>query len=222
MLKIGMIGVGGISPSHRKPYQQLLREGLAEIVASCDLKADRRANETCRHYTDLDTFFAQEAGNLDAVDICLPSYYHAPVAIRAMEAGLHVLVEKPMALNYADALEMCAAAKRTGKTLMVAQCLRFAPEIDVVREMIASGEFGALKAADVRRDFGCLSTESWAWSQYGEKAGGALFDVHIHDIDWMQSVFGIPQSLSSGGKQVFPYSDRDIVSSQNKQGGEAV
>ncbi|PWL48416.1 MAG: gfo/Idh/MocA family oxidoreductase [Clostridiales bacterium] len=213
MIRVGIIGLGGISHVHRKSYRRLMEEGAAiSLEAFCDLLPERTVDLGGRAYTEIETFLREERGRLDMVDICLPTYLHAETAVRALESGFHVLVEKPMALNHADALRMCRAAERSGKTLMVAQCLRFSQEIEAVRRYLASGVFGAFKTADVRRDFGRLNVPEGYWFLKEECSGGALLDVHVHDIDWMQSVFGVPEALSTGASKVIPGDGYDIVS----------
>jgi len=125
-----------------------------------------------------------------------------------------VLVEKPMALNAEDAKAMCAAAKRTGKTLMVAQCLRFSDEVAAIRKYVDEGIFGKVKTVDVRRDFGGGVSCGRTWFYVESLSGGAILDVHVHDIDWMQYVFGMPAAVSSGAKKFYPQSGYDIVSTQ--------
>lgn len=213
MTRIGLIGVGNISAVHLKGYSNLLTEKYdISLEAYCDLDASKFSDKGGRGYTSIDTFMEAEQGKLDMVDICLPTYLHASAAIKALRHGFNVIVEKPMALNYADALAMCEAAVEAKKTLMVAQCLRFSDEVAAIRRYVEDGTFGSLKTADVRRDFGKLTSSERNWFIQEALSGGAILDVHVHDIDWMQSVFGKPAALSSGALKVIPGDGYDIVS----------
>ena len=121
------------------------------------------------------------------------------LAIRAMEAGKHVLVEKPIALSLEDADAMLAAAARTGRLLMVAQVLRFWPEFALLKDLVEDGRYGALVAAHFKR---VISRPDWAgddWFADPRKTGGAVVDLHIHDTDFVQYLFGPPAAVASGG-----------------------
>jgi predicted dehydrogenase len=146
-------------------------------------------------YTDFSKMLADE--ELDAISIATPTHLHADNTIEALEAGVNVLCEKPMALNTKDCERMIAAGKKSGKILQVGHCLRFWPEYVKAREIIESGEYGKLKVATFRR----LSLPPiWTannWMMDGVKSGGGFFDLHIHDADFVQWVFGMPKAVSS-------------------------
>jgi predicted dehydrogenase len=146
-------------------------------------------------YTEAEKMFA-DAG-LDAVSITLPTYLHKEYTIRALKAGLNVLCEKPMALDSAQCGEMITAAKETGKYLQVGHCIRFWPEYAETKRLIDSGDYGCVKAATFRR----LSlTPTWAWDNWildADRSGGAMLDLHIHDADYVQYLFGMPCSVFS-------------------------
>ena len=144
-------------------------------------------------YTDFDRMVAE--AKLDAVSIALPTPMHADFTIKALEAGLGVLCEKPMASNLKQCQEMIATAEATGKILQVAHCIRFWPEYAKTKKIIDSGEYGNVKAATFRR-LGSPPTWSWDnWMMDGAKSGGALMDLHIHDSDYVQYVFGMPKAV---------------------------
>jgi predicted dehydrogenase len=146
-------------------------------------------------YTDFDKMISE--AKLDAVSIALPTPMHAEFAIKALEAGLNVLCEKPMASNVKECDRMIAAAEATGKILQVGHCIRFWPEYAKTKEIIDSGEYGKVKAASFRR-LGSLPTWSCDnWMMDGGKSGGALMDLHIHDSDFIQYVFGMPRVVYS-------------------------
>jgi predicted dehydrogenase len=131
------------------------------------------------------------------VDLCVPNDEHAALAIRALEAGKHVLVEKPIALRSSDADAMVAAARSSGKLLMVAHVLPFFPEFAYAAEAVKSGRYGALKAAHFTR---VISKPDWS-SGIGDadRSGGPAIDLHIHDTHYVGLVCGPPKAVRSTG-----------------------
>ena len=136
-VKIALIGAGGIGNVHLESYQHVPQ---AEIYAICDIN-EERLNKTAdkfgitRRYTDVDTMLA-ELPELDAADVCVWNNNHAPCAIKALNAGLHVLCEKPMAYNAQQAEEMKAAAEKNGKLLMIGFVLRFSDEGRIAKDFV--------------------------------------------------------------------------------------
>ncbi len=135
--------------------------------------------------------------SVDVVDLCVPNDEHARLAIRALEAGKHVLVEKPIALNMADADAMVGAARASGKLLMVAHVLPFFPEFAYAREAIASGRFGKLRAAHLTR---VIARPEWSSGiADADRSGGPAIDLHIHDTHFIGLVCGVPKAVHSRG-----------------------
>ena len=145
-------------------------------------------------YTSVDEMLAKE--DLDAVDICLPSYMHADMAIKCLEKGLHVMSEKPMALSTADCDRMMSAAKKADRKLMIGLCLRFEPMYLVLKDMIDSKKFGEVHNVYFER-LGGMPTGWERWYHDPEKSGGIEFDLHIHDLDMTRFLFGEPKWVSS-------------------------
>jgi predicted dehydrogenase len=140
-----------------------------------------------------------ERSDVDLVDICLPSDNHTAPVIAALEAGKHVLVEKPIALSLADADRMVAASKSSGRMLMVAHVLPFFADFRYGLEAIRSGTYGKLLAAHFRRH---ISPPNWsdAVADFG-KVGGPLIDLHIHDTHFVVVSCGMPRRVTSTGIQ---------------------
>jgi predicted dehydrogenase len=135
--------------------------------------------------------------NVEAVDLCTPSFLHASQAIAALEAGKHVLVEKPMALTGEDCDRMIEASRAAGKVLMVAQVLRFWPDYSVAREIILSGALGPVKHAFFYRK---CAAPSWSkWMHEKSRSGGGAFDLLIHDFDYCRHLFGKPAAVRATG-----------------------
>ena len=206
MLKAGIIGFGTIAQAHQNGYDHIKREGGGvQVEAYCDIRPERLEGLDARTYTDIDEFLAAEQGKLDYVDICLPTYLHSEVACKAMRAGFHVLSEKPMALNVEQAQAMVDTAKATGKTLMVAHCMRFFGANRAIKSIVDSGELGKPISAEFYREGGSRNPMGYQnWFRNAELSGGAMLDLHIHDVDVMVDLFGLPKSVSALGASVIP------------------
>ena len=193
MLKVGLVGVGGISGAHIPAWQSM--EDV-ELVALCDVRPEQM---TCypelRQYTDMDDMLAKE--QLDILDICLPTYLHADAAVKAMERGIHVLSEKPVSLKTEDVHRLYETAKRNNVRFMVAQVLRFWPEYVYLKEIYDSGRYGKLLSGRMAR-LGHMPGWSWDnWMKDESRSGLVPFDLHIHDLDFMVYTFGKPKQVSS-------------------------
>ena len=134
---------------------------------------------------------------VEAVDICLPTYLHAPVAVAALGAGKHVLVEKPMALNGGEADRMLEAAEQSGCVLMTAQVLRFHPAYEALFSLLDSGELGPVRYALFRRR--CAAPTWGPWEFDAAQSGGGVFDLLIHDVDACLRAFGPPAAVHASG-----------------------
>lgn len=140
---------------------------------------------------------------IEAVDICLPTDRHVPVALAALRAGKHTLVEKPLALDAAGADEVVAAARQSGRVFMTAQVLRFMPNYQAPAAMLKSGRLGAVRGAFFRRR--CAAPAWSKWLHQPELSGGGVFDLLIHDVDYCLQLFGAPQSVSATGYEDMPH-----------------
>jgi len=209
MVRIGIVGMGFIGQQHFATWKDV--DG-AEVVAVADKEVERVAASAAAiggnigdsagidlsglaRYTSLEAML--EAGGLDAVDVCLPTFLHPQMVEAAVAGGAHVICEKPMALDVASCDRMLAAAAEHGKMLFLAHCIRFWPEYEVLARMIKSGELGRLVSLKMTR----LSPSPF-WSQGGwlndsAKSGGALLDLHIHDADFIMSILGMPPAVLS-------------------------
>jgi predicted dehydrogenase len=134
---------------------------------------------------------------VDLVDLCVPNDAHGPMAIQALEAGKHVLVEKPIALQTAQADQMVAAAKSAGRYLMVGHVLPFFPEFAYALDAVQSGRYGPLRAAHLMR---VISKPDWSSGIADhERSGGPAIDLHIHDTHYIGLICGVPQAVHSRG-----------------------
>ncbi len=193
MLKVGIIGCGGISGVHVPGWQKL---SDCEIVAICDVRQEMMNKYPGpRQYLSLDEMLEKE--ELDIVDICLPTYLHAEVSIKAMEKGINVICEKPISLNRADVDRVYECAEKNNVKFMVAQVLRFWPEYEKVKEFCDNGTYGKLLCGRMQR-LGNMPKWSWdSWMQDEKRSGFVPFDLHIHDLDWIVYAFGAPKNHTS-------------------------
>ncbi len=209
-MRIGVIGLGFMGSTHLEAYEQVQGFELAAVSSS---NASKRAGDlsdvggnlgrgggvvdfgSAGRYATAEDLIADPS--VEAVDICTPTDLHKPLALRALAAGKHVLVEKPMALSVADCDEMIRAAREAGRVLMVAQVLRFFPEYATARAKILSGELGPVRAASFRRR--CAAPAWGRWLKDPERSGGGVLDLLIHDFDFCQHAFGKPGSIRAVG-----------------------
>ena len=138
---------------------------------------------------------ALEDPAVDAVDICLPTDLHAPLAIQALQAGKHVLVEKPMALTVADTEKLLREGEKSGKVLMTGQVLRFFPAYSEAARMVRNGDLGKIQMCWFRRH--CAKPAWGGWLMDPARSGGGIFDLLIHDVDYAGWLFGEPASHTS-------------------------
>ena len=193
MLKVGLVGVGGICGAHIPAWQSM--EDV-ELVALCDVRPEQMMRyPELRQYTDMDDMLAKE--QLDILDICLPTYLHADAAVKAMERGIHVLSEKAVSLKTEDVHRLYETAKQNNVRFMVAQVLRFWPEYVYLKEIYDSGRYGKLLSGRMAR-LGHMPGWSWDnWMKDESRSGLVPFDLHIHDLDFMVYTFGKPKQVSS-------------------------
>jgi predicted dehydrogenase len=216
-LGVGIIGLGFMGRAHLQAYRAARRAGCPNrLRAVCDPDAERLTGRTAdagnmplwqgkdalfdsgttRTYEEPAELFAQE--DLDLVSICSPTDTHVDLAIAALRSGRHVLVEKPLALRASEVERLLEVVGESDRLCMPAMCVRFWPGWRWLKECIESGELGPVRSAVFRR----LSPRpDWSPGFYDDQArtGGALFDLHIHDSDFVQWCFGRPQSVITTG-----------------------
>ncbi len=228
-MKVGVAGLGFMGSTHLQAYQSVPNAEVAAVASSDERKRSGdlsaiqgnldRPGEAMDFgdaalYATVEEMLADS--HVDAVDLCLPSYLHASTAIKALEAGKHVLVEKPMALSGEECDSMVAAARSNGRVLMVAQVLRFWPDYARAREIIRSGEIGPVKTAFFRRK--CAAPAWGKWMHDRSRSGGGVFDLLIHDFDFALHLFGKPSSIQARGVEEIE-KGIDVVEAELDYGG---
>jgi predicted dehydrogenase len=177
----------------------------ADVRVVCGIETDRVRELADRLGAEpTDDWEVAVAMPVDAVDVCLPTPLHRPVAERALAAGRHVLLEKPIALTLEDADALGAAAAASGRVFMVGHVLRFMPEVAELRRVLASGELGRPLAASAIR---LSAPPDWNdWMLDSERSGGTLVDLAIHDLDVLGELLGPARSVqaraTAGGSHV--------------------
>jgi predicted dehydrogenase len=186
MFQVGLLGMGFMGRRHLEAFSTL--PGV-EVVT--------RTSARFAHLEDRDDLYRAmvEDTELDALDICLPTGLHAPLTIAALDAGKHVLCEKPMALTVEDCGRMLEAKNRNKGVLMVAHVLRFWPAYRVLHQAVAARTYGAIHSARFSRRSGL---PSWGpWLLRPEESGGAPLDLLVHDFDQALWLFGAPESATA-------------------------
>ena len=208
-LKIAFTGTGHISRCHARAAQSL---DAVELVAIVNHRPKSMADYAAqfgiaRQYKMLDELLAD--GSVDILSVNTPNYLHAPQTIAALDAGVHVMVEKPMAMNAAEAMRMIEASENSGAKLMVAHCWRFDEEVTWMKRQILGGKLGR-----ILRTKGCGVHVNWGpgnWFVEAKFAGrGALADMGVHAIDTARYLLGDPQPLSVYAKIATEYTDYDV------------
>lgn len=198
-IKVAVVGVGNIANSHIQGY---LAAEDAEVYAFCDINEERlrymgEKYGISRLYTDEQTML-NELPEIDAVSVCTWNAAHASCTITALNAGKHVLCEKPMAMNVEEAEAMKQAAEQNGKLLMIGFVRRFGADCRAVKELAENGRLGEIyyaKAQYLRRN-----GNPGGW--FGNKAlsgGGPLIDLGVHSIDLVRYLMGKKKVVSVYG-----------------------
>ena len=185
-VRVGIIGCGGIANGKHLPGLKSVPE--VEMVAFCDIIVER-AEAACKQYGTADAKFYENYKDLladetiDVVHVCTPNISHSFITVDALEAGKHVMCEKPMAINSAEALKMLDAAKRTGKKLSIGYQNRQRPDSLYLKDICDRGDLGEIyyaKAHAIRRRF----VPTWGvFLKEDEQGGGPLIDIGTHALD---------------------------------------
>lgn len=219
---VGILGFGFMGRTHLAAYRAAAAAGLPNrVLAVCDpaltrarakggrdsARAVERGNlESARGpASELDgielvnspaALFADE--RIELVSVCTPTDSHVPLARAALLAGKHVLVEKPVALDAREVASLAAVARKARRHCLPAMCMRFWPGWAWLKQAIDERDFGRVRSAVFRR---LAAPPAWSRDFYGdaERSGGALFDLHVHDADFVRHCFGAPTALVSAG-----------------------
>jgi predicted dehydrogenase len=206
-LSVGLVGAGNISRAHLPAYRS--HPEVVRLAAVCDQVPARAAEVAAafglpRYWTDVDAFLRE--AEVEAVDVLLPHRLHYPVVKAALEAGKHVLVEKPFVTRVAEARELVALAAQRGLTLMVAQMQRYHARYVALRRLLAEGALGAVRHGRVDaiqnlHDY----AEPPHWLYDGAQAGGGgVISVAVHRLDLLRYLIGDARRVVAWGRTVDP------------------
>jgi predicted dehydrogenase len=227
---MAVVGLGFMGVTHLRSY---LNNPKARVVAVCDAvrlpengvlrgvagnikkSGDIRLGAQVKVYRQLEELLADR--EVELVDICTPTALHPAQAIAALKAGKNVLCEKPLAQSSAAARKVLKVAAASKQFLMPAMCMRFWPGWGWLKKVVAEKTYGKVRAANFRR-----LSEMPAWGRAGVHTGGALFDLHIHDTDFVNFLFGRPQSVFSTGVTGEGGAVNHVVTQYHFPGGPAV
>jgi predicted dehydrogenase len=194
-LRIGLIGVGAAAQVSHIPTLKKTED--VELVALCDRDPEKTARvaqkfQIPRAYSRFEELLADD--EIDAVDICTPNFLHAPMATAALEAGKHVLCERPLARSGKEAQAMADAARRAGRTLMCSVQHRFRDDAMLLRKFVAKGDLGEIffaKAGWLRQR---TEWDSDEWRrQKRESGGGVVLDLGFQMLDQALWILGGPK-----------------------------
>lgn len=211
MTRVGVVGLGMMGLTHLNVYRSLPN---ATIAAICDADADRLSGKVhamgnvegqaqasvatlppeVRRCSDINDVIG--ADDIDLVDICLPTHLHLRFGLEVLQAGQHLMMEKPLARTAADAAKLAEAAASAKGSSFVGHCMRFWPGWDWLKEAVHDDRYGKVYSATFRR---VVNHPGAGFYENGDLCGGAALDLHIHDTDFIQYLFGMPKAVTSFG-----------------------
>jgi predicted dehydrogenase len=197
-VRLGLVGLGNIAGYHAEFLEDV---ATAELVAGLDIDADARESFAEEHDIETFTEVASLFATVDAVIVTTPNRYHEEYAVAALEAGVHVLLEKPLAHTLESAERIAAVARECDAICMVGFNNRFANPVEVLKHDIRTGRYGDVthvEANYVRRR-GIPGRGSWFTSKE-VSGGGALIDIGVHAIDLALYLLGFPDVVEVSGQ----------------------
>ncbi len=215
-----LCGMGFMGAMHAQVYRQLDRTEVKAVVDDHPEAAGRRLQEVGQG--DVPVFDSLEVAlketDCTVVDICLPTPAHEAACVTALEAGMNVFCEKPLALNSASGGRIRDAAKSAPGILQVGHCIRFWPEYEALERFLAEGSAGKLRSLSLTRRAGRPAYSTSNWLNNEALSGGAALDLHVHDTDYVNHLLGLPKAVTSratwdysGPSHIFTLYDYDGI-----------
>ncbi len=199
MLKIGIVGAGGMGTVHYSNYKHIDHCEVVALVGFSEQDQIRSQEWNLPLYSSITEMITNQ--DIDVVDVCTPTFLHKANVLESIGHKKHTIVEKPMTLSKTDAQEMMEMAKKNNCLLFVAQVLQFTKEVGILRELVAKETFGKPLDAYFER---LSASPQWAqggWLFDKSKSGLLPFDLHIHDLDLIVSLFGKPEQVQVFGNK---------------------
>ncbi|MEQ1829834.1 MAG: Gfo/Idh/MocA family oxidoreductase [Pirellula sp.] len=211
MIRVGLVGIGFMGWIHQLAYR---RSKLASLSAFCSSDPKKRAGDWRGIQGNfgppgeqiavegIEVFDSLEAmvrsPNIDVIDICLPPHLHTSAAMLAIEHGKDVFCEKPLALYPKDCQQIMSAAERKGRIVLAAHVLPYMGAFAYATELVKNKTYGAPIGGYFKR---IISDPTWIPDFYSkDKIGGPLVDLHVHDLHWIQLLFGKPKGVHAVGR----------------------
>ncbi|MEI8243493.1 MAG: Gfo/Idh/MocA family oxidoreductase [bacterium] len=211
-IRVGMIGAGAIANDH---CHNINRYKGAEVTAVADLSRER-GEDLKKNFPTIGKVYEQWKDlvanpDIDAVAIALPNALHAPVSLAAIRAGKHVLLDKPFALNYREAKEVVAAAKKNRRVLMLGMNQRYREDAQMMRAIVARGELGEIYHAKAfwYRRMGSPKFGTWFVNKK-LSGGGCMLDIGVHFLDLALFLVDNWKPASVSGKVYTKFGNRGI------------
>ncbi len=209
MVRVGIVGFGFMGQTHWRCYGKLPES--AKVVGVADINPARTIGDTTGTWGNLgggstkvdftgvfgtlDYRELLKRNEIDLIDVCVPTPVHAEVVLAAIEAGKHVMCEKPFGRTLQQATEIVESAAKAKSFVMPAMCMRFWPQWSWLKQVVADRRYGKVLGATFLRQ----ATTPPGWILDGNQSGGGLLDLHIHDSDFVCHLFGKPTAVSSRG-----------------------
>lgn len=196
MIHVGLVGLGFIGRAHLKAFEALPN---AKVIQICSRSSD---DEVLNDFTgeitfEYDALLSNE--EIDVIDICVPTFLHEEYIVKAAKAGKNIICEKPLALTVEATKRIIQIVEKMNVRLFVGHVLRFWPAYQKIKQMGEKGDFSAIETLHAKR---LGQVPAWSeWFQHPEKSGGALFDLHLHDIDFAYYLLGEVESVYAVGQQ---------------------
>lgn len=234
-INIGIVGLGFMAATHIKAYNQIRSARIATICNPSGRNLDGNLTKVGGNIGSKDPVVLDMSRvkatqcfddlladpTIQLIDVCSPTVCHPEHVIKALQAGKHVIVEKPLARDSASARKIVEAAARAKTFCMPAMCLRFWPEWAWLKEAVQKKTYGEVLSARFRR---VAEPPTWGKKHFpvGAQSGGALLDLHIHDVDFIQHLFGRPHSVYSMGYTKYTGAIDHVVSQYRVNSGAIV
>ncbi|WP_226037810.1 Gfo/Idh/MocA family protein [Aquibacillus saliphilus] len=218
MKKIGLVGLGFIGKTHLDAYQRIENSQVTVICTRSEVDQEIISNYKGSFVTDYDTLLSNK--EIDVIDICLPTYLHEEYIIKAAKAGKDIICEKPLTLTVESANRIVNEVSKHQVNLFVGHLLRFWPEYQLIKSYSESDKLKDIEIVHAKR---LSQVPKWSsWFQHPEKSGGALFDLHIHDIDFVYYLLGEVDSVYAvGNKNKYGAWDHVMTTLSFKNGSKA-
>ncbi|MEZ5274748.1 MAG: Gfo/Idh/MocA family oxidoreductase [Opitutaceae bacterium] len=210
-VNVAVIGAGAIGLNHIQSFQDHPAARVVALAETSPIRGKEAADRFCIPdlYTDYKDVLARK--DVDVVSIALPNFLHAPVGLDALSAGKHLMIDKPMATNAADAARVIALARRKKRHLMIGQNIRFTPEVQTIKQLVTRGKLGDVYHAKARwmRRSGIPKMGTW-FTQKALAGGGCTYDIGVHALDMILHLMDDFDAAAVSGQTFTRFGNRGL------------